>query len=269
MGLKAISNAVGGGGGTPTGGPGTSTDRAIATWNGTGGNLLRDNPQTAIDANGNTTLANLNVTGSTIPTNGISLSNANTVAISSNGTNQFFVFGTSLGGFNAAASSLVNAAASNTTPTLIPRRAASTTGFGAQAAGNISTIVAGVEVERTTATNAVDGATVIFKQYNFGGNSHASYQGGQTTTGVAAVATSIFTTTGDGTILTVCGSDGTNRFSDLVSFGLADTPAAISTHTSAGAPAARTYTRSGSALQLAMASGTYAISAFGTITGQR
>ncbi len=42
-------NATGSGGVT---GPGSSTDRAISTWNGTGGNTLRDNSTTVIDSSG-------------------------------------------------------------------------------------------------------------------------------------------------------------------------------------------------------------------------
>lgn len=45
-----------------------------------------------------------------------------------------------------------NAAASSTAPTLIPNRSSATTGFGAQASGNISMIVAGAEVGRIIST---------------------------------------------------------------------------------------------------------------------
>lgn len=46
--------AVTGSGGNVSG-PVSSTDRAIASWNGTGGNTLRDNPNALVDANGNVT----------------------------------------------------------------------------------------------------------------------------------------------------------------------------------------------------------------------
>ena len=47
-GIPAWQNSSGG-----IAGPGTSTDRAIATWDGTGGTALRDNPNVTIDASGN------------------------------------------------------------------------------------------------------------------------------------------------------------------------------------------------------------------------
>ena len=49
----------------------------------------------------------------------------------------------------------------------------------------------------------------------------------------------------------------TGEFMDLVWYSRASTPAVISAYTIAGSPAARTYSRSGNNLQLAMASGTY------------
>jgi hypothetical protein len=52
---------------------------------------------------------------------------------------------------NSAGYQLNTGAASSTAPTLVPRRSGSTTGFGAQAAGNISAIIAGVEKTRFTA----------------------------------------------------------------------------------------------------------------------
>lgn len=114
-----------------------------------------------------------------------------------------------------------------------------------------------------------DGTTYLFTSMGYGGNSHVSYLGGQTTTGVAAVATTIFSTPGDGASLTVCGSDGTNKFSDTIIYGLSDTPVVTLTHTAAGSPAARTYSNTSGQLKLLLASGTYAINTFGTISGQR
>jgi len=49
----------------------------------------------------------------------------------------------------------------------------------------------------------------------------------------------------------------TGEFMDLVWYSRVSTPAVISSHTVTGSPAARTYSRSGNNLQLAMASGTY------------
>jgi hypothetical protein len=52
---------------------------------------------------------------------------------------------------NAAAYQFANTAASSTVPTLIPNRGSTTTGFGAQAAGNISAVIAGTEAVRFVA----------------------------------------------------------------------------------------------------------------------
>ena len=49
----------------------------------------------------------------------------------------------------------------------------------------------------------------------------------------------------------------TGEFMDLVWYSRTSAPAVISAHTVAGSPTARTYSRSGNNLQLAMASGTY------------
>jgi hypothetical protein len=55
----------------------------------------------------------------------------------------------------------------------------------------------------------------------------------------------------------VNGASGGDRFCDLVLCSTAVSPTVVSSFTAFGSPAARTYTRSGGALQLAMASGTY------------
>jgi len=61
-----------------------------------------------------------------------------------------------------------------------------------------------------------------------------------------------------GRLVIVNGSDSNvNRFCDLVLASSGDAPTVVSSFTAIGSPAARTYTRSGAALQLAMASGTY------------
>ncbi len=53
---------------------------------------------------------------------------------------------------NANGMQLMAAAASATVPTLVPNKASATTGWGAQASGNISGIIAGTEVSRLSST---------------------------------------------------------------------------------------------------------------------
>jgi hypothetical protein len=60
-----------------------------------------------------------------------------------------------------------------------------------------------------------------------------------------------------GRLWVINGAQGNNRFCDLVLASDSAAPTVVASFTSIGSPAARTYTRSGNALQLAMASGTY------------
>lgn len=80
---------------------------------------------------------------------------------------------------------------------------------------------------------------------------------------VSTSATTIVTDAGGfGSLVFVNGSDASvNRFCDLVLASTGAVPVVLQSFTAIGSPVARTYTRSGSALQLAMASGTYSVSA--------
>jgi preprotein translocase subunit SecF len=92
-----------------------------------------------------------------------------------------------------------------------------------------------------------------------GGGSTATIQN-QGTTSVSTSATTILTAGQYGSFCLVFGSDGTNRFMDVVLFGLGTgTVNVISSLSVAGSPSARTYTQSSSAYKLAMASGTYTV----------
>lgn len=97
----------------------------------------------------------LNVSSSTVPANGVYLNTTNQVSISAGGSGTrltigaaFVQFATNLIGSNGAGPALVPTAASSTNPTVIPNRSALGTGFGAQAAGNISAIIGNVEAIR-------------------------------------------------------------------------------------------------------------------------
>lgn len=111
----------------------------------------------SVDNNGLTSAGNLNVTSTSIPTNGFYLPSANSIGISTAGSLRFIFNNTGLIGATNGALVLANNA-SSTTPTLVPNRSSANTGFGAQASGNISAIVAGAEVGRFTSTglNNVD-----------------------------------------------------------------------------------------------------------------
>ena len=79
-------------------------------------------------------------------------------------------------------------------------------------------------------------------------------------TSVSTTATVILSSGLYASFMIVFGSDGTNRFIDLVLAGLGNgTVTVVSSHSVSGTPAARTYSQSSSTYRLAMASGTYTI----------
>jgi hypothetical protein len=134
-------------GGTMTG---TETFSDGGTWGSTG-------PSTTSDAS----FGNVNVSGTTVPTVGIYQPGANQLGFSAGG-NQFTLNGTALNAANTAGPRIVNTAPSSTAPDIIPNRGSTNTGLGAQAAGNMSLIGSGVEIERITAT-----ARIVEKTYTF------------------------------------------------------------------------------------------------------
>jgi hypothetical protein len=91
-----------------------------------------------------------------------------------------------------------------------------------------------------------------------GGNTKMQALG--TSVSVSTSATTILANAGGiGAFCVINGSDGSNRFCDLVLSSTSTAPTVVASYTALGSPAARTYTRSVDALQLAMASGTYTI----------
>ncbi len=103
-------------------------------------------------------------------------------------------------------------------------------------------------------TNATQYTTIATK----GGSTLNVNQ--QQTTSVSTSATVILASP---TYLTFClvhGSDGTNRFSDVVSMSVGTgTVNVINSLSAGGSPAARTYSQASSTFKLAMASGTYTV----------
>jgi hypothetical protein len=103
----------------------------------------------------------------------------------------------------------------------------------------------------------------------------ASFQGGsvltvqnQQTTSVSTSAVTIATTGIYATLAIVYGSDGTNRFQDLVMFSIGTgTVNVISSLSVSGSPASRTYSQSASTYRLAMGSGTYTVQFSGLSQG--
>jgi hypothetical protein len=103
----------------------------------------------------------------------------------------------------------------------------------------------------------------------------ASFQGGsvltvqnQQTTSVSTSAVTIATTGIYASLAIVFGSDGTNRFQDLVMFSIGTgTVNVINSLAVSGTPSSRTYSQSSSTYRLAMGSGTYTIQFSGLSQG--
>jgi hypothetical protein len=114
-------------------------------------------------------------------------------------------------------------------------------------------------------TLSVSAGNVNATQYtacsNIAGNTMSEV--GQKTTSVSTGATTILTTPSYMTFAMVAGTDGTNRFSDIVLMSVGTgTVNVISSLGASGTPAVRTYSQSSSSLRLAMASGTYTVSVY-------
>lgn len=92
-------------------------------------------------------------TSATVPTNGMYLSAANTLAFASNSTIRFTIANTGFLSSNSSGVGLGAGAASSTVATIFPNRADTTTGIGAQAAGNVS-LIAGATERVRVATGA-------------------------------------------------------------------------------------------------------------------
>jgi hypothetical protein len=112
---------------------------------------------------------------------------------------------------------------------------------------------------KITAYSGGANATTYNTMIAAGGGSTCTVQN-QGTTSVSTTATTILTSGQYGSFCLVFGSDGTNRFMDVVLFGLGTgTVNVISSLSVAGSPSARTYSQSSSTYKLAMASGTYTV----------
>lgn len=120
-----------------------------------------------IDSTGMTSVQGVNVTGTATPALGINQQSTNTLGFSTASSIRMVLTATGLisqstGGFN-----LRMGVASATNPTFVPHNSDVTTGWGAQAAGNISAIISGAEIQRHTAlglVSVVATAGVVLKQ---------------------------------------------------------------------------------------------------------
>jgi hypothetical protein len=110
---------------------------------------------------------------------------------------------------------------------------------------------------KTTVNAGTSSATTYNTLSLIGGSSVTSQQ---QSTSVSTSATVILTPNLYASFCIVFGSDGTNRFMDLILCTLASgTVQVVASSTVSGTPAARTYSQSSSTYRLAMASGTYTV----------
>lgn len=96
------------------------------------------------------TVGSLNVAVSTVPANGFDLAGANTVGVSINSSNRYTINQTDFKSTAGSGFDINVSAASSTVPVFRPNQGSAGTGIGAQAAGNWSSIIVGVERERFT-----------------------------------------------------------------------------------------------------------------------
>lgn len=183
----------------------------------------------------------LDVTGSSVVARINSSNNNNVLAISYNGT---------IGGyFGANGTNLIFGNNAGSEAMRIDSSGNVLVGTSSQLYSSKLTVEAGT-------ANATTYTTVAAK----GGSSMAHQQ--QSTTGVSTSLVTILTP-GTGPYAAFCvvfGSDGTNRFIDLVLFSVGTgTINVVSSLSAAGTPAARTYAQNSSSLQLSMGSGTYTV----------
>lgn len=93
---------------------------------------------------------------STIPTNGLYLSAANTLAFATNSANRLTINSGGDAFLNSASGPrLMNNSSTSTAPTLVPNRTDTTTGIGSQASGNLSIVVGGAENARFASTGTI------------------------------------------------------------------------------------------------------------------
>lgn len=126
-----------------------------------------------INGGGTTTLIHsagaINVTGSTVPMNGVYLGNTNQVNFSTNSTARFTIT-TAFNANNSSGPQITNSAASGVVPTLIPNRTDSTTGIGASASGALSLITGGSDrIEITNGGFVGIGTSTPYAQLSVGG----------------------------------------------------------------------------------------------------
>ena len=111
------------------------------------------------------------------------------------------------------------------------------------------------------AGNAADATTSQILKFTFG-NKTAEISV-QTTASISTVAaTTILSSNRDGGFLIVSGASGSASFLDVLAVGSGASPTVISSKSTTGSPAARTYTSTGFSQKLQMASGSFYAMAF-------
>lgn len=192
LGFQSLSipiSIANGGTGTTTGG----VTNGVEYYNGTtltnNANFLFDG--TNATTTGNFSAGNVNVTSSNIPANGIYLSSTNQLGFSSTGVLRFVVDGGSVRSSAVAGWALSLAGSSGTVPSLIPNKADTTTGIGADASGNLSFITAATtKFEVLNNGNVGIGTTSPFAKLSIAGAA-----GGTTNLFAISTSTAGFATT--------------------------------------------------------------------------
>ncbi len=169
-------------------GPSSSTNNAIARFDGTTGQLIQNSSAT-LDDSGNIVANSIKVEAGTVGSPGIMLGTGgglfqggdNSVEVSLNNLRQFVFFSIDLFADNAAGAQIRNLASTTTVPTVNPRRNDNKTGLGSGAPSQLSVITNSVEGIRVTESGG--NATVTFPD---GYTRHHDIGAGAATTGPTA-----------------------------------------------------------------------------------
>lgn len=132
------------------------------------------------------------------------------------------------------------------------------TGFYHVGANDFAVALGGIKAVEFFSAGTTNATT--YRQFIIGGTKATEFEK-QTTTGVSTSATTILSMNNDGGLVLVAGNDGTNSFIDLIMCTSQNNPTVILSKTITASPAARTYTATGFAQKVAMASGTYTVTA--------
>ncbi len=136
------------------------------------------------------------------------------------------------------------------------------TQLGLKATDSLAAHLAGSEIFTGLKTITIGSTNATtYRPLAFGGTKAIEIER-QSTTGITNSAVTIISMNNDTGMVLVTGSDGSNTFIDLILCSSnSSAPTVVSSRSAIGSPAVRTYTASGFAQKVSLASGTYTVTA--------